>query len=69
MSTLTALFGGDADFKKEPKTVNRNYVSHGMSTRKVTELDSFKVWSALFSFVVILPMLSERDVRTNTIDG
>lgn len=69
MSTLTALFGGDADFKKEPKTVNRNYVSHGMSTRKVTELDSFKVWSALFSFVVILPMLSKGHSSTNSTDG
>ena len=62
METLMALFQDTENFTNEPKMINRNYVVHGMSTRTVTEIDCFKVWSALYSLVVMLPLLEELKV-------
>ena len=59
MKTLATLFAGGDNFANEPNLINRNYITHGMSERKVTELDCFRVWSALYSLVVLLPVLEE----------
>lgn len=62
METLMALFQDTENFTNEPKMINRNYVVHGMSNRTVTEIDCFKVWSALYSLVVMLPLVEEMKV-------
>ena len=59
METLMTLFQDSENFTNEPKMINRNFVAHGMSNRAVTEIDCFKVWSALYSLVVMLPLLEE----------
>lgn len=57
IATLATLFQNGENFATEPAIVNRNFVSHGMSKRVVTQIDCFKVWSALYSLVTILPEL------------
>ena len=59
IETLSTLFKGTENFTNEPNMINRNFVAHGMSNRAVTEIDCFKVWSALYSLVVMLPLLEE----------
>lgn len=59
IETLSTLFKGTENFTNEPKMINRNFVIHGMSNRAVTETDCFKVWSALYSLVVMRPLLEE----------
>jgi hypothetical protein len=59
METLSTLFKNGNDFQNEPNCVNRNYISHGMSERNVTDIDCFKVWSALYSLVILLPEMEE----------
>ena len=59
METLMALFADADDFQSGPDMINRNYVSHGMSKRIVTEIDCFKAWSALYSLTALLPHLEE----------
>lgn len=62
METLMTLFRDSNNFTNEPNMINRNFVAHGMSNRAVTEIDCFKVWSALYSLVVMLPLLEELKV-------
>lgn len=59
METLMTLFKDTDNFTDEPDIINRNFISHGMSKRAVDEIDCFKAWSALFSLVVLLPILEE----------
>lgn len=56
---LLTLFGNSKNFEKEPSVVNRNSLIHGMSDNEVNESDCLKVWSALYSFVVIYPELEK----------
>ena len=53
------LFNDSNNFTNEPDMINRNFVTHGMSNRTVTEIDCFKVWSALYSVVALLRKLEE----------
>ena len=59
MECLVKLFADTNDFQNDEDMINRNYVSHGMSQRDVTEIDCFKVWSALYSWTALLPHLEE----------
>ncbi len=59
IQTLMTLFENGNNFTNEPNMVNRNFIDHGMSNRTVTEIDCFKVWSALYSLAIILPKLEE----------
>lgn len=43
---LCTLFEGANGFKKEPKRLNRNYLQHGMSKRKVLRKDCVKLFIA-----------------------
>ena len=40
---ITVLFEKANDFKKEPRHINRNYLHHGMSKRKVLKRDCIKL--------------------------
>lgn len=59
MECLATLFADTNDFENDEVMINRNFVSHGMSQRDVTEIDCFKVWSALYSWTALLPHLEE----------
>ena len=56
---LLALFQNYKNFENEPSIINRNFLIHGMSKKEVNEIDCFKIWSALYSFVVIYPELEK----------
>lgn len=63
---LNTLFQSNKNFEKEPSVINRNFLMHGMSAKKVNEYDCLKVWSALYSFVVVYPDL-EKEILSNDI--
>lgn len=41
---LDAMFGSGNDFKRQPEIINRNFIDHGMLTRKVTRLDCLQLF-------------------------
>lgn len=48
---LNALFAKGCGFLCEPETLNRNYISHGMSNRSVQKLDCIQLFLALYNLV------------------
>lgn len=63
---LIKLFESSENFEIQPFVINRNFLIHGMSNREVNECDCLKVWSALYSFVVVYPEL-EKEILSNDI--
>ena len=63
---LLKLFESSENFEIEPDVINRNFLIHGMSEKEVNEDDCLKVWSALYSFVVVYPEL-EKEIILNSI--
>lgn len=59
MECLTKMFESGNDFKEQPEVINRNFVAHGMYQKKITDLDCFKVWSALYSLAILLPIAED----------
>ncbi|PWM69630.1 MAG: hypothetical protein DBX61_01415 [Clostridiales bacterium] len=59
INCLFTLFQNSKNFEKEPVVINRNFLIHGMSNNEVNGIDCLKVWSALYSFVVIFPKLEK----------
>jgi len=64
---LFTLFEGSKNFDEEPPIINRNFLIHGMSDNVVNESDCLKVWSALYSFVVIYPKLEKEIYKNNVL--
>jgi len=62
--SLMSLFCGYKNFENEPPIINRNFLMHGKSTRTVTDTDCFKLWSALYSLVVVYPKVKEQVLST-----
>lgn len=62
---LLALFQNKENFENEPSVINRNFLIHGMSNNEIDEIDCLKVWSALYSFVVIYPEL-EKEIQKDS---
>lgn len=56
---ILTLFHPYENFNNEPDCVNRHFLIHGMSKRSVTKMDCLKIWSALYSFVVLVPIMEE----------
>jgi len=48
------LFYNAYDFRNEPSTVNRNYISHGMNSRRVRKKDCIQLFIALYNLVEFL---------------
>lgn len=61
---LISLFQSNNNFEIEPPIINRNFLIHGMSKNDVNKIDCMKVWSALYSFVVVYPEL-EKEIQQN----
>ena len=62
---LIALFQSNKNFEKEPSIINRNFLIHGMSKNDINKTDCMKVWSALYSLVVVYPKL-EKEIQQPT---
>ena len=51
-SCLETLFANADDFKVEPATINRNFVSHGMTRRPVRQRDCIQLFLALYNLML-----------------
>lgn len=56
-SGLEAYFVGHDNFVKEPKTINRNYIDHGMNTRDVRKRDCVQLFLATYNLCEIMDEL------------
>ncbi len=50
ISCLETLFESGHNFVKEPATINRNYICHGMSQRPVRKRDCYQLFLLLYNF-------------------
>lgn len=57
---LMILFQNTNNFEKEPQIINRNYLMHGKNTKPVTNIDCYKLWTALYSLVIVYQELKEQ---------
>lgn len=51
-SCLETLFANADDFRVEPATINRNFVSHGMTRRPVRQRDCIQLFLALYNLML-----------------
>lgn len=56
MSGRQIISGGE-NFVKEPKTINRNYIDHGMNTRDVRKRDCVQLFLATYNLCEIMDEL------------
>lgn len=57
-SCLETLFANADDFKIEPATINRNFVSHGMTCRPVRQRDCIQLFLALYNLMLFFKFTS-----------
>ena len=55
---LETLFANADDFKVEPTTINRNFVSHGMTRRPVRQRDCIQLFLALYNLMLFFEFTS-----------
>ena len=55
---LETLFANADDFKVEPATINRNFVSHGMTRRPVRQRDCIQLFLALYNLMLFFEFTS-----------
>lgn len=55
---LETLFANAHDFKVEPSTINRNFVSHGMTHRPVRQRDCIQLFLALYNLMLFFEFTS-----------
>jgi len=55
---LETLFANADDFKVEPATINRNFVSHGMTRRPVRQRDCIQLFLALYNLMLFFEFAS-----------
>lgn len=55
---LETLFANAHDFKVEPVTINRNFVSHGMTRRPVRQRDCIQLFLALYNLMMFFEFTS-----------
>lgn len=53
-SCIYTLFADGNDFTDEPVTINRNFVNHGMSTKRVRKRDCVQLFLVLYNLVSCL---------------
>lgn len=58
LSCLDTYFENGHNFVKEPETINRNFVDHGMNIRKVRKRDCIQLFIALRNFDEFLEFIS-----------
>lgn len=57
LSCLDTYFASGENFVKEPKTINRNYIDHGMNTRDVRKRDCVQLFLAAYNLCEIMDEL------------
>lgn len=58
MTCLETYFANGNNFVKEPYTINRNFIDHGMNTRAVRKRDCIQLFLALYNLLEFLDFLA-----------
>lgn len=61
ISAIKKIFVDGDDFKKDMEIINRNYISHGQSRRKISKLECFQIWCLAYSTCVYIDVLRKCD--------
>lgn len=56
-SCLSKVFEGGKDFKTQPQVINRNFLDHGMLTRRVTRKDCIQLFLLYYNMLNLLDMV------------
>ena len=56
-SCLEKVFENGNDFRKQPTVINRNYLDHGMSTRKTTRKDCIQLFILYYNILDLIDMI------------
>lgn len=56
-SCLTKVFEGGKDFKMQPDVINRNFLDHGMMTRKVRRKDCIQLFLLYYNMLELLELI------------
>ena len=56
---IETLFEDAKDFKKQPTLINRNFLQHGMLTRKVKKRDCIQLFLLYYNFLEFFEIISE----------
>ena len=51
------VFEKGNDFRKQPEVLNRNFLDHGMLTRKVTRKDCVQLFLLYYNILELLDMI------------
>ena len=54
IACLETVFASGNNFTNEPETINRNFVSHGMSKRSISKTDCQQLFMLLHNFIWFL---------------
>lgn len=54
---IKRIFEYGNDFKDEMIIINRNYLAHGLSKRKISKLECFQIWCLAYSTCVYIDVL------------
>lgn len=54
LACLQIVFAKGKDFKEQPKVINRNFVNHGMMTRKVSRKDCVQLFLLYYNLLLLL---------------
>ncbi|MGN8714069.1 hypothetical protein [Hornefia butyriciproducens] len=55
-SCIEVMFENGNDFKKQPSIINRNFVGHGMLTRKVRRMDCVQLFLLFYNFINVIDL-------------
>lgn len=56
-SCLAKVFENGNDFKEQPQVINRNFLDHGMLTRRVTKKDCIQLFLLYYNTLCLLDMV------------
>ena len=56
-SCLFKMFEDGNDFKKQPQVINRNFLDHGMLTRRVSRKDCIQLFLLYYNMLCLLDMV------------
>lgn len=55
---MEVFFEDAKDFKKQPTLINRNFLQHGMLTRKVTKRDCIQLFLLYYNFLEFVEIMN-----------
>ena len=59
IACLAKMFEHGNDFRKQPKVINRNFIDHGMMTRKVLKRDCIQLFLLYYNLIMSIDFISK----------